>query len=294
MIFYKIKISDGVTYATSGKLICSEEFLHPDRVIDSYLILFGIQNTLYIKEDNDKYSLDKNTSLLLVPNKRQSSFKPSYDLSYYWCHFYFNNAVDSIGHDEAVQIYHMMRNDVLSEKDNIILIPKFFNCPYPEKLKILFHQLLDYSHGDYYTHYVSNYCLSTILIELTQQAMMHFTSNIENKTTYHFSEMVDWIRANVNKPITVTEVADTFNYNPNYLSNLFKEKTGYSLRKFINQTKVSKAKELLIKTNKTIREVAYDMGFTDDKYFLKVFKQYMDMTPSQYRNAYHNTHINNK
>ena len=115
-----------VNYVTSGKLVSLDNFVHPDRVIDSYLILFGIRNVLYIREDEDKYCLEKNTSLILTPNKRQSSFKPSKDISYYWCHFYFNNQVTIVNHDDAMQLYHMMSKDVLAEKDKIILIPKTY------------------------------------------------------------------------------------------------------------------------------------------------------------------------
>ncbi|HZJ82932.1 MAG TPA: AraC family transcriptional regulator [Clostridia bacterium] len=293
MEFIKAELHDMVTCATSGKLISSNRFVHPSRIVDSYLILFGIRNTLYIQEDNEKYYLDRNTSLLLIPNERQSPFKPSYDISYLWCHFYFTNIVMNVKYDEAIQIYDMMNNDVFSEKENIILIPKTFQLPHPEKFSILFHQLLDYSNGDYYTCKMADYCLSSLLIELTQQAIKHFTSDF-SKTTYQFSKMVEWIKANVNRPLTVSEIADTFNYNANYLSNLFRDKTGYSLVKFINKSKISKAKELLLETDKTIKEIAFDLGFSDDKYFLKVFKMYMDMTPSEYRNSYCNMHINNK
>lgn len=294
MKFIKADLNSLATYVSSGKLVSKEEFQHPDRIIDSYLILLGIKNTLYIQEDNDQYNLDKNTALMLTPHKRQASFKPSYNLSYYWCHFYFkNNNVTQIEYDEAIELYHMMNNCVFGEKDNTVLIPKILKLPYPDKLNILFRQLLDYSYGDYYTKNISDYCLAAMLTELTQQSIQYFTSDLSS-TTYQFSEMVEWIKANVHKPLRVSHVANRFNYNPNYLSNLFKSKTGYSLIKFINHAKVCKAQELLLKTDNTIKEIAYDLGFSDDKYFLKVFKTYTDITPTQYRNAYYNTHINIK
>ena len=124
--------------------------------------------------------------------------------------------------------------------------------------------------------------------------MKYYTSGSYPAKTYQFSEMAEWIWANANKPLTVAKIADTFNYNSNYLSNLFKDKTGYSLVKYVNRAKILKAKKLLLDTEKTIKEVAFNLGFSDDKYFLKVFKAYMDMTPSQYRNTYCNMHINSK
>lgn len=293
MKFIKVALNDTVSYVTSGKLVTPYSFVHPSRTIDTYLLFLGLKNTLYIQEEQDQYCLDKDTVLIMEPNKKQSSFKSSYDLSYYWCHFYFNNEVEYIEYDKAIQMYQMMKNNVFAD-DNSILIPKKIKLPYPEKVNILFHQLIDYSHGNYYTKAISNYFLTSILIELTQQSMNYFTSNINTNTSYQFTEIIEWIKANVDKPLTVSEVSSAFNYNPNYLSNLFKAKTGYSLIRFINKTKVSKAKELLLRTDKTVKEVAYDLGFSDDKYFIKVFKMYMNMTPSQFKNAHYNIHINSK
>lgn len=294
MEFLKAKLHAIPKHISCGKLVCQQEFIHPDRVIDSYLLLIGIKNTLFIQEDQEKHQLEKNHVLLLTPHKRQCSFKPSYDLSYYWCHFYFDprEDIEILDTQKAVEIYYMMIHDAYAEKENTILIPRNFLLPYPEKVNILFHQLLDYRYGSYYSQKIANYCLSTILVELTQQSMEHFALDYSPKNTYHFSEIVEWIKINFDKPLSVAEISEAFNYNPTYLSNLFKSKTGYSLIKFIHKTKISKSKELLLKTNKSTKEIAYDLGFSDQKYFLKLFKQYMDITPTQYKNAYFNTHLN--
>ena len=45
-------------------------------------------------------------------------------------------------------------------------------------------------------------------------------------------------------------------------------------------------------TDKTNKEIAYELGFADEKYFLRVFKKHKDVTPREYRNAYVKQHNN--
>lgn len=50
--------------------------------------------------------------------------------------------------------------------------------------------------------------------------------------------------------------------------------------------RISKASELLLKSKESISNIAFDVGFNGTSYFGKVFKKYMNCTPSQYRNKY--------
>lgn len=296
MDFLKFIMKHAPNHVSCGKLISETRFNHPDRVIDSFVVLIGIKNKLFIQEADSRFCLDSNNSIILEPFKRHCSYAPSSNLSYYWSHFYLHpeDRYEIIGYREAVELYYMMINDAYVEKEDTCLIPKFFELVYPEKINILLHQLLDYRYGNYYAKKVADYCLSTVLTELTQQAMESFAFKYSGQSSYRLSEIMEWIRINIDKRLTVAEISETFNYNPNYLSDLFKSKTGYSLIKFINKTKISKAKELLIKTNKSLKEIAFELGFADEKYFLKLFKRYMDITPTKYKNAYFKLHMNNK
>lgn len=56
--------------------------------------------------------------------------------------------------------------------------------------------------------------------------------------------------------------------------------------------KIVKAKEMLSLSEKNVKEISYLLGFKDEKYFMKLFKRYENLTPSEYRQAYHKTHLN--
>ena len=81
---------------------------------------------------------------------------------------------------------------------------------------------------------------------------------------------------------------------PNYLSTLFKRVTGDTLLHYINRQKVSYSEELLLNTVLPIKQIALSSGFEDEKHFMKLFKQYKGVTPSQYRNSFCQVHLNHK
>jgi transcriptional regulator GlxA family with amidase domain len=107
------------------------------------------------------------------------------------------------------------------------------------------------------------------------------------------SSIVEWIRANLQKEITVKELSERYNYNSDHLSRLFKKHLGVTPIKYVNAVKVLKAKELLSLTDKSIKEISYETGFKDEKYFMKLFKSAESLTPTEYRQAYHKMHVNN-
>ena len=65
-----------------------------------------------------------------------------------------------------------------------------------------------------------------------------------------------------------------------------------NLQEYIHDIKVSKAKAMLINSNDTVKEIAYNLGFNDEKYFMKLFKEHENLTPTQFRNAFCHTHLN--
>ena len=80
-------------------------------------------------------------------------------------------------------------------------------------------------------------------------------------------------------------LSERFFVNNSYLSRSFKENVGINICTYINQTRVEHAKELLTDTNYPISAVALNVGYTDANYFVKVFRKFTGMTPSDYRKS---------
>lgn len=82
---------------------------------------------------------------------------------------------------------------------------------------------------------------------------------------------------------TVTFFAEKLNVSPNYLSEYLKINTSKSTQEHIHLAVIKNAKALLLSTNNTISQIAYDLGFEYPQYFSRLFKQKTGLTPNEFR-----------
>ena len=85
---------------------------------------------------------------------------------------------------------------------------------------------------------------------------------------------------------TVQYIADNLNVSPNYLSGLLKVLTGQSTQQHIHDKLMEKAKEKLSTTDKSISEIAYELGFEHPQSFSKLFKTKTNMSPQEFRQSF--------
>jgi len=82
--------------------------------------------------------------------------------------------------------------------------------------------------------------------------------------------------------VSLDTIANEFSFHPNYLSKLFKEETGKNFIDYLTGIRIRIAKELLMDVKHSINEVAAMVGYSDAKYFSKVFKKYVGLSPKEY------------
>ena len=92
------------------------------------------------------------------------------------------------------------------------------------------------------------------------------------------------IEANFHRPLELKEVAADLGYSPAYLTNLVRQKTGRTIKQWIIERRMNKARQLLLDTDKAIAQVAEDTGYTDTGYFIRQFKQLHGTSPNLWRN----------
>lgn len=84
---------------------------------------------------------------------------------------------------------------------------------------------------------------------------------------------------------TIQFFADKAHLSQHYFSDLLKKETGRSPKDHINHFVVEKAKTLLLSSDSSISEIAYDLGFNYPHYFTRLFKSKTGQTPVEYRNV---------
>ncbi|WP_068777178.1 helix-turn-helix domain-containing protein [Paenibacillus sp. FJAT-26967] len=105
----------------------------------------------------------------------------------------------------------------------------------------------------------------------------------EKITHPEVNKIIDYIEQNYDQDITLKSLARYVMMGENYVSALFKKKTGETLIHYLHRTRVEKAIEFLTTTDLPVNRICQNVGFMNDNYFIKIFKRMTGMTPSQYR-----------
>lgn len=98
-------------------------------------------------------------------------------------------------------------------------------------------------------------------------------------------EIQIFIRGHYSENITLNMLAEQFYLHPNYLSRLFKEKTGKNFSEYLTEVRLEKAEELLCHSDYKIIEICAMTGYDNPRYFSKMFKQHTGMTPREFRDC---------
>ncbi len=92
-----------------------------------------------------------------------------------------------------------------------------------------------------------------------------------------------YIREHYSSELSMQDVAKAMNYSEAYFCKLFKQCFKVNFSAWLNEFRVKKAKEMLLHTRLSIREVSLACGYADANYFARVFKRVTGKTPSEYR-----------
>ncbi len=123
--------------------------------------------------------------------------------------------------------------------------------------------------------------LKTLLIEDLERLKSCVRQLNQNHRIIHQAKQ--YIEENYQKDIKAIEVAEAHFITPNYFSLLFKQETGCNYSEYLNTIRINKAKALLLDTPNKVFEIAEYVGYREYKYFVQVFKNFVGMTPTQYR-----------
>jgi two-component system response regulator YesN len=92
-----------------------------------------------------------------------------------------------------------------------------------------------------------------------------------------------YIGENLDKRLSLPDVAAEFNLSPNYLSQLFTRYAGESFVEYITAARIAAAKTMLLKGEGPVYEIAEKLGYESAFYFSKVFKKVEGISPREFR-----------
>lgn len=98
-------------------------------------------------------------------------------------------------------------------------------------------------------------------------------------------EAIQYIHENLDVELTIEHVSSQVHISGSYFSNLFKKVTGMTFSQYVTQTRIDKAKELILQ-GEQIQNIAYALGYKERRYFSSVFKKQTGFTPSEFKDDY--------
>lgn len=124
--------------------------------------------------------------------------------------------------------------------------------------------------------------LIILSVEIANQLGMAINREIPNEKII-VEKAKNYIKLNYQHKITLQDISDEVHLSPNYLSGIFKKITGETYIDYLQKVRMKAAKKLLEDRSKKVYEIAFEIGYSDYKYFASKFKKMVGMSPKEYR-----------
>lgn len=139
-----------------------------------------------------------------------------------------------------------------------------------------------YNSDEKYAFVYIKHLLGQLLILLGSIYLEDTETSSEN---LYVIQAKNYIEQNYSKIDSIEEVASNVNLSSGYLAHIFKDSTGYSLKSYLLNCRLLKAKELLLSSQTPVNEICEIIGFSDISNFIRFFRQKYKLPPNKYRKA---------
>lgn len=248
-----------------------DHYVRRDKTIDQHVLIYCVKGSGFCVVNGRRYDLHANEYCILPANQpHQYGASKDSPWTIYWIHFkglhadmYAQGAVEP--HQIAPSV-----NSRISERNNIF--------------EEIFFAIADgYSRES--LRYASS-CLHYYLASMRYLSPFRKTKNKEPQAE-HTENIVDttinYMKENMEKSISLKQLADYTGYSPSHFSTLFKQQTGCSPLIYLNQLRIQAACYWLQQTDMKINQICHKVGIDDQYYFSRIFHQHMGMPPKEWR-----------
>lgn len=240
-------------------------FIERKKGCNQNILIYCTKGEGFVMVNNKKTRICRNNMLIIpknLPHVYGSDDDNPWDI--YWIHF------------KGETDYHFIRNN------NTISLTDVPLSTMPV-LTHLFDGIYDaLSRGSVISNIIyASCCLGYFLA--TALFMPYNRYDLKDKKTMYVENSIEFMEKNLEKKLTLNDLTSCSNLSKTQLTDIFKERTGYSPIDFFIRLKIQKACFYLDFTDMTISEIAEKIGYNDQYYFSRLFKKIMGRSPSEYR-----------
>ncbi|WP_283680267.1 AraC family transcriptional regulator [Lentilactobacillus sp. Marseille-Q4993] len=278
MAIFKLNQNTVITYMVGGLFSAASGWQHTKKTLKSdYELVVCTSGPIFLQFGDNQEVINSGDIIVIPPFTTFSGSSPSPNkVEFYWLHFIL---------PKETTLSNQRQNE-------LIPIDSRYHISNLDSLLIVTNQLLAVDQTDIYRQQEQNLIMTLLLTQISNHSKR---GNADNQSAILINRMKEWIRLNINKHPSLDDLSKESGLNPQYLSRMFKHYVGMSPKKYMVDLKVKTAQTLLIKTNLSIKEISSYSYFTDEKLFMKQFKNHVGVTPSgfraSYKSIYHNTEL---
>lgn len=107
-------------------------------------------------------------------------------------------------------------------------------------------------------------------------------------------QITEYIRNHIDTNLSIAAIAAHMGYNPDYLGKCFRRWHGVGLKEYIANRRMQQAKNRLLTTTLSVKEIAASLGYREENRFIKFFLYHEGISPTAFRTQYCHTHINSR
>lgn len=197
-------------------------------------------------------------------------------------------------------------NGVVVQATNFFdwMVERYPECVMDIKLKalemVLWAEKISYESGGMTYHFRARHEYLPSIIEMKdydelrvwfitkiQEASRNVALKKEKSSNTIISRAMEYIKNHYSKDISLDDVSREVNISPYYFSKLFKDETGENFIEYVTSIRIERAKELLVNSDKSMKEICVEIGYGDANYFSRTFKKNVGVTPTEYKEGKH-------
>ncbi|MGB9098996.1 helix-turn-helix domain-containing protein [Erwinia sp.] len=264
-VSYPLKVQNGGLFISRGV------GTHPTRTLTSCELIYVVDGTLTLQEEQTCFTLNKGESLILFAGRKHQGVTIFDEkLKFYWLHF-----------------------DIQSDQQNNpslqLNVPQHCQISDEENILTLFRLLLTEQERN-----KESSSLELLLILILQEIVR---VSPESSPAESPGAALAWkarqlIATHYHQPLGATELAQRLHCNVDYLGRVFRQTFRQTLTEALQQQRIAAAEKILLMESCSLAEVAEQCGFTDVAYFRRVFRKLRGITPVSWKKRYCREHIN--
>lgn len=247
---------------SAGHFFCVKNY-HLIRKDYNSLLITHIINGSFTFVQNGKHTTARKGETVIL-----DCFKPH--------EYYTNDSFESIWIHINGQNCIPFYNEIVKNEGNLI------KCSDPDHVEKLLFRIYNGMASD---NKPSEINWSLDIYKILAELLNPLHISIKNKTSYEDSiqEVKKYISDHLNEKLTVQNIAEIIHMSPSHFSRVFRQQTGFSPYDFVLISRLNRAKDYLQKTDMSISQIAYDIGFNSESNFIYFFTKNTGLSPSKFR-----------